>query len=267
MVACLIYEGVAYSQQARMVTTLTLCEALRNLNAYHGQTVVIVSHSYYPIFHGPHLYEKCEYDGLILIQKHRWLSMMELDFANDLRAPGDAFPVEEALLWNKLKEVKGYVAPVTEGTELATPGTVEAPELEGDYVAVYGRVESPVRLKPEVLPGGPNASFHSGNGYGVNGSVPARILVIHEKTLIRGHSWRVPRKQPPLVVFPEPPVLAVPELFFTIPRVSVSPQLMPPVLVAPAPNRNNSVSFDRMIRVEEIVMSQSIFPELIDVNG
>ncbi|HLK67760.1 MAG TPA: hypothetical protein VKU19_30220 [Bryobacteraceae bacterium] len=67
------------------------------------------------------------------------------------------FPIEEAHLWQKLREVAGGIA--------QTPPVHESPETAGSWTAVYCRIQSPVSLRHRGL---------RGNGYGLNGSIPAR---------------------------------------------------------------------------------------------
>jgi len=198
--ACWTCARGANAQGSRPIPVLTVCETLRNLNVYSGKTVVIVARSGWT-FEGTFMNERCEPDGRIVIRGHRWLSMLEVYSTRDDVVQPMKFPVDENSLWTKLAQVSGY----TETTD-------------EHWVAVYGRIESPIRLKQK----GRNARGYAGNGYGANGTVPARILGISSKTLIEGHGGGL--KQPrPVVDLPEPPLLSIPFVVSTPPPVWLSP--------------------------------------------
>src|SRR5690349_6033342 len=203
LAACWTFARGANAQESRAVPVLTVCEALRNLNVYSGKTVVIVARSGWT-FEGTFMDERCEPDGRIVIRGHRWLSMIEVYSTCDDVVQAMEFPVDQNSLWTKLAQVSGY----TERTD-------------EHWVAVYGRIESPIRLK-QHLPKGWNARSYAGNGYGANGTVPARIRGISSKTLIEGHGGGL--KQPrPIVDLPEPTVLSIPFVVLTPPPVWLSP--------------------------------------------
>jgi len=151
---------------------------------YRGKDVVIVGY-YGSTFEGPFMGEKCEADGCILIQGHRWLSIIAIDHTEKTTQMQVSFPVDEAILREKLGQVNGYHATV-QGNEppeiLIVGGQVHVLRSEG-WDAVYGRLDSPARLKPSVSWSASRSRNTSGNGYGANGTVPVRILVINSKPL------------------------------------------------------------------------------------
>ncbi len=124
--------------------------------------------------------EKCEADDRILIQGHRWLSMIAFGPTEKRTEPLKAFPVDEAILREKLSQVNSYHATV-QGSD-PPDLSVNVISLSG-WDAVYGRLDSPARLKPHVPPSGSHSRNTPGNGYGANGTVPVRIFVINSKPL------------------------------------------------------------------------------------
>jgi hypothetical protein len=137
---------------------LSVCEVLQRLSACRGKVVVVVARAGWT-FEGTFAHERCAPDDHIFIQGHRWLSMLQV------RGPDHKgqMPVEDAILRAKLQHLRTLA------------------EADGDYgawVAMYGRIESPPRLKPHRPPVGWKGRNRPGNGYGANGSVPARITVL-----------------------------------------------------------------------------------------
>ena len=81
--------------------------------------------------------EQCEPDGRILIRGRRWLSMIEqVNSTGDSVVQPLVFPADETSLWTKLTQVSGYAEPTGE-----------------NWVAVYGRIESPIQLTQHLLRG------------------------------------------------------------------------------------------------------------------
>jgi len=211
LAACCLFSGPAYSQDSTAVPVLSICEALQNLDLYRGKEVVIVAQPGLT-FEGTFMGEQCEPDGRILIQDHRWLSTIEYS-SDDKRLPRpQVFPADETALRIKLKQVRGS----------AEPSDKDSSTVSGyGWVAVYGWIDSPVRLKA-------HPPYRSGNGFGANGTVPARICEISSKTLIQGHGWMEPMP-PPRPLLPEPPDLSFPLALPSSPFV-------PPVLTPGPPN-------------------------------
>jgi hypothetical protein len=60
---------------------------------------------------------------------------------------------------------------VQQTTHLESP---QASPLSDKWTAVYGRLEAPLKLRPQST-----SASHSrpGNGYGANGTVPARLRI------------------------------------------------------------------------------------------
>jgi hypothetical protein len=204
----LTFAGLVYSRESPAIPVLSVCETLRSLKLYRGRTVVIVARSG-RTFEGNFMDEQCETDGRILIQGHRWLSMIEL--FSDLDTA-----VEETLLRAKMTEVKSHAEPVPQDPSLAAAtAVVQAGDSSDNWVAVYGQIECPAQLKPHIPPSGAHHRNIAGNGYGANGSVPARITAIRFVTLVQDPlefiaPWApTPREQPPLELS-EPPRLSMP---------------------------------------------------------
>ena len=131
--------------------------------------MVVVARSSYT-FEGWFLHEGCEVDGRILIHGNRWLSMIALRPAGQT-PEHNSFPVDEVLLRKKLSHLTAIVD--------TTPTTsTPASAISDRWIAVFGKLESPAPLKPHI-----QSRKIPGNGYGANGSVPARILIISSKNL------------------------------------------------------------------------------------
>jgi hypothetical protein len=213
----LTFAGRVYARASPVIPVLSVCETLRSFKLYRGRTVVIVARSEMT-FEGSFMDERCETDARILIQGHRWLSMIELFSDSDTATQSGAFPVDETLLRAKMTEVKSHADPVQQDQRLAAATVgVQAGDSRDTWVAVYGQIECPARLKPHIPPSGAHYHNIAGNGYGSNGSVPARITAIRLVTLVQGQdplefiAPRAPtqREQPPLELS-EPPRLSMP---------------------------------------------------------
>ncbi len=191
---CVAVAG-AYAQESHVVPVVTLCEALQHLDEYRGQAVIVIASSGFT-FEGGVMNEPCEPDGRVLIHGRRWLSMIAYHYETNGSAHTGTIPADEAVLWEKAKQLHDYAAWVVPGD---SPVKVNASQL-GSLVAVYGRLESPVHLRPQ-RPG-----RASGNGYGANGTVPARILAMDSMTLVRGREMFVPKARTSHDL-PEPPPL------------------------------------------------------------
>lgn len=177
--------GLCCAQERIAVPILSVCEALRSLDVYRGRSVVVVGHSGFT-FEGTFMDEPCESDKQILIQRRRWVSMIEIGTTQPskfVEVPEAELPVAPVLLWRKLSEVSGYVPPSGQAVPSAA---LNDDSIWGNWDAVYGRIESPVRLKQKR-----RGSGYSGNGYGSNGTVPAIIRATRVKTLIRGRGLEV----------------------------------------------------------------------------
>ncbi len=215
--------GVCYAQRPVPVPILTVCEALRSLDAYRGRPVVVVGHTGFT-FEGVFMSEPCEPDDRILIHGRRWVSMMQvgsLQPAKYSEKTDPDFPVEEVLLWRKLRDVIGYTAPTGRESTARTSASGTGQDLWGNWDAIYGRIDSPVRLVQQRLPLG-----YSGNGYGANGTVPAMIKAIQLKTITRGRGFMVSQPHAPELL--EPPTIPP----RATPRELVTP---PPILPTPPP--------------------------------
>lgn len=157
---------------------LTVCEALRDIGLYTGKDVVIAGYSGWT-FEGSFMHEKCESDDRIAIQRHRWLSMIELSRAEPPARATETFPVEESVLREKLSHLSNYKSGEGKGSQEQGPDGRGAGRLSlsGNWVAAYGRLESPSRLKAPAPPSRSNPRNIPSDGYGANGSVPARLRV------------------------------------------------------------------------------------------
>jgi len=152
------------------IPVLTVCEALSDLKTYNGKEVVIVGRSAWT-FEGTFLSENCETDGHIAIQGNRWLSMIFL--AGEGRPSGrqTGFRFDEELLRQKLAEVRQTTRLTSE------PKPTSKSNLFSDrWVAILGRLVSPPMLLPHRPPGDSQTKNVPGNGFGANGSVPAKVI-------------------------------------------------------------------------------------------
>jgi hypothetical protein len=174
----------AQPQSGPTVPVLTLCEALRDLDLYRGKQVAVVARAGWT-FEGTFLSGKCEADGRITIQGTSWLSMIAVDW-NDPKAHQGAFPVDEVTIRRKLVALKTEYIDGEQDTSAnrqppdSQPRTINP---NSHWVAVFGVLNSPPRLRPPRPGRGPSKRSIPGNGYGANGSVPANILISAEKAL------------------------------------------------------------------------------------
>jgi len=174
-----VVPAIAQAPGSLAVPVLTVCEALRDIGPYAGKDVVIVGHSNWT-FDGSFMHEKCEPDDPIVIHGHRWLTLIALTRADVPARATDFFPVDESVLREKLSHLSDYKnaerkGSHEQGSDVRGAGRVS---LSGTWVAAYGRLESTSNLKEPVPPTASNPRNTPGNGYGANGSVPARLLVV-----------------------------------------------------------------------------------------
>jgi len=149
---------------AQDIPVLTVCDALHELPKHNGKNVIVVGRSFYT-FEGTFLNEECEVDGRTSIQGERWLSMIA--FGSRGSSESKTIDWNTETLNEKLKQVQ-------KTTRLSSP---RASAFIERWIAVYGRLEAPQTLRP---PSGSGSRSRAGNGYGANGSVPARLHTIAE---------------------------------------------------------------------------------------
>jgi len=171
------------AQERALPPVLTVCQALRDINLYRGKAVVIVGRSSWT-FEGAFLHEKCDPNDHILIQGQRWLSLVALSSDEKPSGSGEPFPIEERILREKLSQLSDYEAAAKRVDEANRP--IAKALVLGQWVAVYGRIDSPLRLRLPMPPTPSNARNMPGNGYGANGSVPAMIVVIDSEAVPPG---------------------------------------------------------------------------------
>jgi hypothetical protein len=152
---------------------LTVCDALRNLSGLNGKYVILVGRSFVT-FEGGFMNENCESDGQATVEGERWLSMIALGRALD--RPGNAVEIE----W-PTSALEKKLAQVQRTTQVRPNSSMER------WTAVYGQLEIPRPLRQKPLPG---QRSYTGNGYGANGTVPARIHVV------RTYDWPPPPALP-----------------------------------------------------------------------
>jgi hypothetical protein len=164
--------SISGQETAALVPVLTVCEALRNLKTYNGKDVVLVGRAAWT-FEGTFLSEECEPDRHIMVQGNRWLSVIYL--ASDGQPLGRpiGFQFDEEPVRRKLLEVQR----TTRLTSEPKP-TSKSNQFADRWMAVLGRLVSP----PALIPGQPVKNSQSkntpGNGFGANGSVPAKVIKI-----------------------------------------------------------------------------------------
>ena len=154
LVIGLIHCALAIGQPTPV---LTVCEALRDIKTYNGKDVAIVGLAGWT-FEGTFLSERCEPDGYVQVAGHRWLSMIALAGGGQVEPPVN---LNEELLLRKLAEVQ----------KTTERGPGEGP-LAAHWMVAQGRLVSPSKLISPRPTGGRNKA---GNGFGANGSVPARL--------------------------------------------------------------------------------------------
>jgi hypothetical protein len=147
--------------KAEPAPIVTVCEALRNLKIYNGRDIVIVGR-YVWTFDGAFLTEDCEADRHISIDGSPWPSTICVSADSEARW---AVSKDDEIFPRKLGEVKRT-------TRLRSPG--QGPFAD-HWAAVKGRLSSPQRLQPPRPPTETRPKIIPGNGFGVNGSVPAQL--------------------------------------------------------------------------------------------
>jgi len=166
LAACLLASEPNQTEPTQNVPVLTVCEALTGLKSHAGKDVVLVGLSG-PTIEGTFISESCEADGRLSIQGHRWLSMVEVSgdekFSSERARPN----FDESVLRAKLLRVAA--------TTRLSAGAKDNP-FSGRWRAVFGRLVSPGTLRPPRPPSNSRTENLPGNGFGANGSVPARIL-------------------------------------------------------------------------------------------
>ncbi len=105
LAVCCAYAPGACAQESPLIPVLSVCDALRSLELYRGKSVVIVARSGMT-FEGSFMDEPCEPDARILIQGHRWPSMIQLVSGSSDAPLLGAFPVDEAMLRAELTKVR-----------------------------------------------------------------------------------------------------------------------------------------------------------------
>jgi len=159
-----------HAQINRDIPVLTVCEVLRDLKLFNGKDVVIVGRSGWT-FEGTFLSEDCEPDGRTTIQGNKWLSLIYVSDEDQRSGRQTGFHFDEELLRRKLEEVKRTTRPTSE--QKAIP---KSNPFADRWLAVLGRLVSPVKLLPHRPPHASQSKNIPGNGFGANGSVPAKVI-------------------------------------------------------------------------------------------
>ena len=186
--ACaLLLVAPAFGQQKgqQALPVITVCEALEHIALYRDKNVVVVGLSNWT-FEGSFIHERCESDGRILVQGYRWPSAIELSHAAPASETSESFPVDEAVLRAKVARLSDYHGSASDAVARRQDSTVNGiakAMTSGEWIAAYGKLESPAKLRQPIPPSTDNARNTPGNGYGANGSVPARLLLITSRAV------------------------------------------------------------------------------------
>lgn len=182
-----IMQPVALAQAQSKIPVLGVCDVLRGLDGWRGKNVVIVGLAEYT-FDGTFLGDQCEPDGRVLLQGHKWVSLVAVARNNTHDQARVEFPVSDEILQQKAHALGmptesgvGRVGPAHDAS--ASPTQQPLMNLGPRWIAVYGQLESPVRLVAHQPPAGPRGTNVAGNGYGANGSVAAQICVVADRDL------------------------------------------------------------------------------------
>ena len=157
---------------AASTPVLTVCEALRDLKLYNGKEVVIVGRSAMT-FEGTFLSEDCEPDGRTIVQGKRWLSAICLSAEDQQSSRQNTFRFDEELLRQKLVAMQRTTHLISEQKSIP-----QSNPFADRWMAIFGQLVSPMRLLPHRPPSGSQTKNVPGNGYGANGSVPAKLIVL-----------------------------------------------------------------------------------------
>jgi hypothetical protein len=155
------------------IPVLTVCEALHDLKLYNGKEVVIVGR-FAGTFEGTFLSEDCEPDGRTMIQGNRWLSGIYVS-ANGRSRRQVGFQFDEELLRQKLAAVQRTTRLASEQKPVPIP---KGNPFADRWMAIVGRLVSPATLLPYRSPNGAQTQNVPGNGFGANGSTPAKLIPI-----------------------------------------------------------------------------------------
>jgi hypothetical protein len=144
---------------AAPVPVLTVCEALHNLSKYRGQALVLVGLAGWT-FEGSLIVQNCptEADKAavgIIVTRYDESGPLPITFAQ-----------YRTILAKKLSEVQTT-------TRRETPSKALSSAQER-WAALYGKLESPLVFRP---PRRTARGSQPGNGFGANGSVPARLIL------------------------------------------------------------------------------------------
>ena len=138
---------------------LTVCEAVRNLRTLRNRTVIAVG-VYFWTFEGGFLSEQCpERNGQTSLKKEQ---VIQLRTGSGQGTLPTRFEWNRDLLQAKLRQAQTC-------TKLPPPD----PLSDARWMAVRGTLQGPGVFRP---PKKIADTVRPGNGYGVNGSVPARLL-------------------------------------------------------------------------------------------
>ena len=159
-----------HTQSNRDIPVLTVCEALRDLKLYNGKDVVIVGRSGWT-FEGTFLSEDCEPDGRTTVQGNRWLALIHISDEDQRSGRYTGFHFDEELLRRKLVELKRTTRLTSEQKSVR-----KSDPFVDRWVAILGRLVSPVTLRPHRPPHSSQSKNITGNGFGANGSVPAKVI-------------------------------------------------------------------------------------------
>ncbi len=205
LVGWLWSAAAAQGPEASSIPILSVCELLEKVETYRAKPVVVVGEEGWT-FEGTFLAGRCAPDGYLRIQGHRWLSLLAVWSTQSFWNGVAQFPVDKQTLRHKLRQIRDARIDASSSASAERVRGGESDGESGDWVALYGRIETPARLKPHRPPRRPGGRNVRGNGYGANGSVPARVIVFSQKMLVPGQKGFAPLKRVPFVL-PEPPAI------------------------------------------------------------
>jgi len=134
--------------------------------------VVIVGRSAWT-FEGIFLSEDCEPDGRTMVQGNRWLSAIYISAEDEQSRRHNIFQFDEELLRQKLAVVQRTTHLKSEQKSIP-----KSNPFADRWVAILGRLVSPATLLPHRPPKGSQTKNVPGNGFGANGSVPAKLVLL-----------------------------------------------------------------------------------------
>jgi hypothetical protein len=152
---------------------MSVCEILQDLRRWSGKDVIIIA-SMSVTFEGAVLHGSCRGSDAVFLDGEEWPTMIALAASGAI--PERTIPIDEETLLQKKRSIdvrEGRASPEQRDSGIQEKGSIQFGPV---WVAMYGRIVTPQRL---IAP----TKQRPGNGYGINGSLPAQLRIAGERQL------------------------------------------------------------------------------------